>query len=383
MSVRERSELGIAVIGSGLMARAHSYAYRVADLVEELAYRPRLRVICSRDEAKTARAATLYGFDAWSTDWQRSIEREDVDIVEICTPPGVHLEVIKSAAAAGKAIVCEKPLGATYQDALVASEAVQSAGVLNAVGLNYRRLPAVSLMKDLVDEGAIGVPRMVRALWLSDEFADPGIGFDWRFDRDLAGTAAADLGIHLIDLARWMVGEIVEVAAQSETFIAERLQDQGGVKCSVTTDDTVSCLARFESGARGIFEATRVAWGRPLDWSIELNGSEGTVYFNYANLNELWFARGRDEVRTGGLRRIRAESPVHPYARRWWPPGQGVGYEASFVNQACDLILAWPSGPWSPDFLDALASHAVVQAVEESAAEHRWITVSRRGSRSR
>lgn len=375
MTLPDRRELGIAVIGSGLMARAHSYAYRVADLVEDLAYRPRLRVICSRDRSRAERSAALYGFESGSTDLRRSVSRDDVDIVTICTPPGVHLEAIQAAADAGKAILCEKPLGVSYEDALLARDAAKTAGILNAIGFNYRRLPAVKLMKDLVGEGAVGEPRLLRALWLSDEFADPDLPYDWRFDRTLAGTAASDLGIHVIDLARWLIGEIEEVTAQGETFIRERLPERSSRGRSVTTDDTVSCLARFSAGALAVFEMTRVAWGRPLDWSVELNGSEGTLYFDYSNLNELWLARGRDDIRTGGFKRIRTEAPVHPYASRWWPPGQGVGYEASFVNQATDLVLSWPTGPWTPDFHDALLSHAVVKAIEDSAELHRWVTV--------
>lgn len=374
MIEHSRRDVGIAVIGSGLMARAHSYAYRVADLMEELPYRPRLRVICSRDRDTAQRAAARYGFDAASSDMEEAVERDDVDIVTICTPPGVHLDAIRAAANGGKAIICEKPLCVTYEDARTASEVVRAAGVLNAIGFNYRKLPAVTLMKELVDEGVIGVPKIFRGSWLSDEFADPDIGFDWRFDRDLAGTAAADLGIHLIDLARWMIGEIAEVAAQSETFIRQRNRGEG--PASVTTNDTVSFLSRFDGGACGVFEMSRVVWGRPLDWSVELDGSEGTLYFSYANMNELWLARGKDDIRTGGFHRIRTETPLHPYAQRWWPTGQGIGYEASFINQACELFLRWPSGPWAPDFQDALVSHAVVKAVEDSGEAHRWIGVS-------
>ncbi|HSP09377.1 MAG TPA: Gfo/Idh/MocA family oxidoreductase [Candidatus Dormibacteraeota bacterium] len=362
-------EVGIGIAGYGMMGRAHSYAYTVAPVMRRLGHRPKLRVISGRDREKVAQAATAYGFESWTEDWREMIARPDVDIVDICTPPGTHAEIAAAAAAAGKAVICEKPLAVTYSQAATAVEAVKKAGVLSAVGFNYRRLPAVSLMKRMVDEGAIGAVRLVRATWLSDEFVDPAIPFDWRFDRAMGGTTIADLGSHLVDMATWMAGGIAEVSAQSETFVRER----SGRPVSV--DDASSALARFESGARGVFEMARTAVRRPCDFTLELNGDRGTLVFEYARLNELTYGSADDEPGLYGMRRIRAEHESHPYARDWWPIGQGVGYGASFVNHLGDLIDRWPDGPWDPDFEQGSAVQAVCEAIETASAQHRWVSV--------
>src|SRR5882672_9955635 len=356
-----------------MMGRAHAYAYTVAPVMRTLPCRPRLRVISGRDEAKVSRAAAAYGFEHWVADWRELVERPDVDIVDICTPPGTHAAIASAAAAAGKAVICEKPLAATYAQAMDATRSVQRAGVLNAVGFNYRRLPAVSLMKRMIDDGAVGNVRLWRATWLSDEFVDPAIPFDWRFDRTLGGSTIADLGSHLIDLALWMIGGVAEVCAQSETFVRARTHPGGAGSQPVTVDEASSALVRFDSGARGVFEVARTAVRRPCDFMIEVNGETGTLVFEYARLNELLYGEGADSPGLYGMRRIRAEHETHPYASNWWPIGQGVGYGASFVNHLGDLLESWPEGPWEPDFAQGAAVQAVCDAVERSAAERRWV----------
>jgi predicted dehydrogenase len=369
-------EVGIGVVGYGMMGRAHAYAYTVAPVMRTLPCRPRLRVISGRDEAKVARAAEAYGFERWVGDWRELVERPDVDIVDICTPPGTHAEIAIAAAAAGKAVICEKPLAVSYAQAKDAAAAVQRAGVLNAVGFNYRRLPAVSLMKRMIDDGAVGNVRLWRAIWLSDEFVDPAIPFDWRFDRAVGGSTIADLGSHLIDMALWMIGGVAEVSAQSETFVRARTTPGGSGLHPVTVDDASSALVRFESGARGVFEMARTAVRRPCDFTVEVNGEIGTLVFNYARLNELLYGEGADSPSLYGMRRIRTEHETHPYARTWWPIGQGVGYGSSFVNHLGDLLERWPDGPWEPDFKQGAAVQAVCEAVERAAAERRWVKVA-------
>jgi predicted dehydrogenase len=363
------NEVGIGIVGYGMMGKAHSYGYTVAPVMRQLPHRPRLRVISGRDRDKVSRAASAYGIDEWTTDWREVIARPDVDIVDICTPPGTHAEIAEAAARAGKAVICEKPLAVTYTQAAAARDAVEAAGVLNAVGFNYRRLPAVSLMKRMVGDGAVGTIRLVRATWLSDEFVDPAVPFDWRFDRSMGGSTIADLGSHLIDMATWMAGPIAEVSGQSETFTRERSGKP------VTVDEASSALARFESGAIGVFEVARTAVRRPCDFTLEINGERGTLVFEYARLNELRFGDGRDHAELYGMRRIRAEHETHPYARNWWPIGQGVGYGASFVNHLGDLLERWPDGPWEPDFAQGAAVQAVCEAIERAAAERRWVTL--------
>lgn len=363
-------DVGIGVAGYGMMGRAHSYAYTVAPVMRRLPCRPRLRVISGRDREKVARAADAFGFESWTDDWRELVTRTDVDVVDICTPPGTHAEIAIAAARAGKAVICEKPLAVTYAQASSSAEAVRAAGVLNAVGFNYRRLPAVSLMKRMIDEGAVGSIRLVRATWLSDEFVDPAIPFDWRFDREMGGSTIADLGSHLIDLATWMAGPLAQVIGQSETFVKSRSGR------AVTVDEASSALATFESGAKGVFEMARTAVRRPCDFDIEINGDKGTLRFDYARLNELLYGQGDDRPEVYGMRRIRAEHETHPYATSWWPIGQGVGYGASFVNHLGDLLERWPDGPWEPDFAQGAAVSAACEAIERSANERRWISVS-------
>jgi len=245
--------------------------------------------------------------------------------------------------------------------------------VLNAVGFNYRRLPALALMAEMIERGELGEVRLWRGTWLSDEFVDPDVPFDWRFDARLGGTTIADLGSHLVDLATWMIGGVVDVCASSSTFVRERASANG--PRAVEIDDASSSLLRFASGAHGTMEVARVAPRRPCDFVVEVNGSTGTAMFSYNRLNELWFASLDDDPRLYGLRRVRAEHPSHPQTTGWWPIGQGVGYDASFINQVIGLATAWPDGPWDPGFDQGARVAAVCESMERSVRERRWVDV--------
>jgi predicted dehydrogenase len=367
-------DLRVGIVGYGVMGKAHSYGYRVAPLVRRLPVTPVVTVMSGRDAGAVAAAAQAYGVPVTVTDWRELIGRDDVDVVDICTPPGTHAQIAQEAAAAGKAVLCEKPLALTYAEAAAALDAVTRAGVHNAVGFNYRRLPAIALMRRMIAEGVVGEVRLWRATWLSDEFADPATPWDWRFDRAMGGTTIADLGSHLIDMALCMAGPVDNVCAQATTFIGSRPAPAGGT-AAVTVDDAASALLRFSSGARGTIEVARAAVRRPCDFTVEVNGSRGTLMFSYARLNELWYGDADDDIRLYGMRRIRAEHPSHPYAAQWWPIGQGVGYGSSFANQAADLLEGWPDVPWSPGFQEGAAVQAVCDAMETSAASDRWISV--------
>jgi predicted dehydrogenase len=370
-------KIRIGMIGYGGMGKAHSYAYRAVNSLRKLPVEPHLQIISGRSPGAIEKAAEAFGFEEWTTDWRRIVERSDIDIIDICTPPGTHAEIAIAAAAAGKAVISEKPLATGYKDARSALQAVQKAKVLNAVDFNYRKLPAVSLMKRMIDDGAVGKVQLCRSIWMSDEFVDPTIPFDWRFERQMGGTTIADLGAHLIDMAQWMVGDIVEVNAQSETFVRERANAaMPGTTRRVEIDDASSALVRFENSARGIMEMTRSCVRRPCDFTVEVNGTKGTLHFNYARLNELLYGDGEDAVGLYGMRRIRAEHVSHPYASNWWAIGQGVGYGSSFVNHFGDLLEAWPAGPWAPDFAQGAKVQAVCDAMEKSAAERQWISIS-------
>ncbi|HEY4829333.1 MAG TPA: Gfo/Idh/MocA family oxidoreductase [Solirubrobacteraceae bacterium] len=368
-------EVGIGIVGYGTMGRAHAYAYTAAPVIRALPWRPRLRVVSGRNRAAGERAARELGAERFTTDWRELVESPDVDIVDVCTPPGAHAEVIEAAAELGKAIVCEKPLTADWEDACRVAAALRRAPVKNAIGFNYRRLPALSLMKEMVDAGRVGRVRLWRGSWLTDEFVDPEIPFDWRFERSQGASTIADLGAHLIDLAGWLVGEIEAVSAQSRTFTESRVDPQSGDSRAVDVDEASSALLRFSSGALGVFEVAKTCVRRPCDFTVEVNGERGTLRFDYARLNELWFGDGAEAPELYGMRRIRAEHPLHPETRGWWAIGQGIGYGASFVNQAADLLEQWPDGTWDPDFAVGLAVQAGCEAIERAAAERRWVSM--------
>lgn len=382
-------EVGIGIVGYGAMGRAHAYAYAAAPVIRDLPCRPRLRAISGRNRTAGERAARELGAERFTTDWRELVESPDVDIVEVCTPPGAHAEVIAAAAELGKAIVCEKPLTADWDEACRAVAVVRRAQVKNAIGFNYRRLPALALMKQLIDAGRIGEVRLWRGSWLSDEFVDPELPFDWRFERRVGGSTIADLGAHLIDLAGWLVGEIEAVSAQSKTFTETRRNPSGigGAPraVDVDVDEASSALLRFTSGALGVFEVAKTCVRRPCDFTVEVNGERGTLRFDYARLNELWYGDAEDPPELYGMRRIRAEHPLHPETQGWWAIGQGIGYGASFVNQAADLLERWPDGDWSPDLTTGLEVQAGCEAIERAAAAGRWVSLEevRRGPPAR
>jgi predicted dehydrogenase len=368
------TEVRVGIVGYGIMGKAHSYGYRVAPMLYDLPVRPVVAAISGRNATAVEAAARAYGIPSFTTDWRTLIDDPTIDIIDICTPPGTHAEIAISAAGAGKAILCEKPLAATYADALSAVDAVALAGVLNAVGFNYRRLPALALMQRMIKDGVIGDVLLWRANWMSDEFADPTIPFDWRFDRTMGGTTISDLGCHLFDMALWMVGDVERVSSQTSTFTRERSSPDG--PRAVSVDEAASALLRFGSGTAGTLEVGRTAVRRPCDMTVEVNGTHGTLVFDYARLNELKYGSDGDDPQLYGMRTIRAEQADHPYAAHWWPIGQGVGYGASFVNQVAELLGSWPDGPWSPDFHHGCRVQAICEATERSAEAQRWVELS-------
>ncbi|MFH8448369.1 Gfo/Idh/MocA family protein [Streptomyces fungicidicus] len=378
--------LRIGMVGYAFMGAAHSQGWRTAGRVFDLPLSPELAVICGRDADAVRAAAGRYGWAETETDWRALVERDDVDLVDICTPGDSHAEIALAALAAGKHVLCEKPLANTVEEAEAmarAAEAAAARGRLAMVGFNYRRVPATALARRMVAEGRIGRLRHVRVAYLQDWLVDPEFPLTWRLRREQAGSGSlGDLGAHIVDLAQYLAGErLAGVSAITETFVRERplpsAPSSGLAAVSsagtgqVTVDDAALFTGRFTSGALASFEATRYATGRKNALRIELNGERGSLAFDLERLNELEYHDGTEPGTHAGFRRILVTEPDHPYLEAWWPPGHGLGYEHTFVHQARDLVhaVAEGRGP-EPSFADGLQVQRVLAAVEESAEKN-------------
>ncbi|MEU1116557.1 MULTISPECIES: Gfo/Idh/MocA family oxidoreductase [unclassified Streptomyces] len=378
--------LGVGMVGYAFMGAAHSQGWRTVGRVFDLPVRPVLSAVCGRDGGAVRAAADRLGWAAAETDWRALIAREDVDLVDICTPGDSHAEIAVAALEAGKHVLCEKPLANTVEEAEAMAEAAERArarGQVAMVGFNYRRVPALSLARRMVAEGRLGALRHVRLTYLQDWLVDAGFPLTWRMQKDRAGSGAlGDLGAHIVDLAQFLVGEpVAGVSALTETFVRERpllegassgLTAEAGSRVgTVTVDDAAVFTGRFASGALASFEATRFAAGRKNALRVELNGSDGSLAFDLERLNELSFHDHTEPAASSGFRRILVTEPEHPYLEGWWPPGHGLGYEHTFVHQARDLVLAIAEGTRpEPSFADGLCVQRVLAAVEESAAKN-------------
>ncbi|RCW45785.1 putative dehydrogenase [Halopolyspora algeriensis] len=380
----DRQPLGVGMVGYAFMGAAHSQAWRTVGRVFDLPVHPAMAVLCGRHAGNTAAAATRHGWAAVETDWQKLIRRDDVQLVDICTPGDSHSEIAIAALEAGKHVLCEKPLANSVAAATAMTEAAERArqrGVRSMVGFNYRRVPALSLARRMIADGRIGTIRHVRAQYLQDFLADPQLPMMWRLDRERAGSGAlGDIGAHIVDLTQFLTGEqIAGVSGLTTTFVPERPRADGsGQYARVTVDDAAAFLARLTGGAMATFEATRFAVGRKNAMRIEINGSAGSLAFDFEAMNELQFHDHTESPDTGGFRRILTTEPSHPYLEAWWPPGHGLGYEHTFTHQMRDLLedIATGTDP-APSFADGLAVQQVLDAVERSAADRsRWTEVS-------
>lgn len=391
-STVQTPSIGIGMVGYAFMGRAHSQAWRTVGRAFDLPLVPRMVAVAGRDREKVEMAARRFGWESSETDWRRLIERDDVNLVDICTPGSSHAEIAIAALRTGKHVLCEKPLGNTLAEAeTMAQEAVEAAGrgVRAMVGFNYRRVPAATFARQLITEGRLGAIRHVRAVYLQDWIVDPEFPLVWRLRADQAGSGAiGDIGAHIVDLAQYLLGDtIAGVSALSETFIKERPLPTGDTvglgaspntaRGTVTVDDAVVFIARFTCGALATFEATRFAAGRKNELRIEINGDRGSLVFDLEALNELLFFDRTEETATQGFRRILVTEPVHPYMSAWWPPGHLIGYEHSFTHEVRDLIEAIALGREpTPSFEDGLQVQRVLDAVSRSAASSaRWTEI--------
>ena len=380
------ANLNVCLIGYKFMGKAHSQAWRTVGRFFDPDAQPVMKVVCGRDPQAVAQFAERWGWQDSSADWQATVQRDDVDVVDIAAPGSVHAEIAIAAAEAGKHVFCEKPLTFTVADSKKMLAAVRKTDVKHMVNFNYRRCPAVSLAKQMIDAGEIGEVRHVRCTYLQDWLVDPEFPMNWRMRKEAAGSGAhGDLGAHSIDLARFLAGEITEVVGRTKTFITERpaegtsdgltaVAGEGTEK--VTVDDCSLFLAEFANGATGTFEATRLAPGRKNHNRFEINGSKGSLVWCFEDLNMLEFYSTSDPSTQQGFRRIMATEGDHPYAGNWWPPGHMLGYEHSFTHAAFDLTQSIAGDqPCTPDFQDGAQCVAVLEAVDQSQASKSWTNV--------
>ncbi|OFW64869.1 MAG: dehydrogenase [Actinobacteria bacterium RBG_19FT_COMBO_36_27] len=382
-------KINIGMIGAGFMCKAHSIAYSVMPMFfwppPALPHR-RTVVDVTDDLARVA--AKKYGFDTHSTNWKTLIEDTEINIIDIVTPNDMHAEIAIAAAKAGKHIICEKPLARNAEEAKTMLDAVTESGVKHMVAFNYRRTPAVVLAKKYLTEGSIGKVLNFRGNYLLDFTADPDTSFSWRFEKKIAGSGAVgDLGTHVIDMARYLVGEISEVSAITKTWIKERpLQTEsvekfGAVKGSgnkkiVDVDDEFCSLVRFEGGAIGSIEASRNAWGKNNFLSFEIHGEKGSLFFNYERLNELQVCFSDDPDDRRGWRTI-VTGPVHPYGEALWPiPGIGIGYAETKIIELYDFFKSIINDTkFSPDFYDGYRTALISDAIIKSSEKNTWIKI--------
>lgn len=371
--------LRIGLIGCGFMGRTHSNGYnRIKNFFPELAYQPVLKAVCARSEDKVKAFAAQWGYESWETDWKKLIARDDIDAIDICTPNDSHAEIAIAAAAKGKMILCEKPLSRTLEEGEKMVVAVEKAKVPNTIWYNYRRLPAVTLAKQIIDSGKLGKIFHYRANFLQDwtispELPQGGEGL-WRLDVDAAGSGVTgDLLAHCIDTAMWLNGGITDVSAVTETFIKERVHTASGKVQKVGIDDACIFHCHFRNGSLGLFESTRYARGHKALYTFEINGEHASIRWDLHDLNRLEYFDHRDDSIVRGWRSILVTDGDQPFMKRWWVPGLIIGYEHSFVHQAADFLLSLEKGePCHPTFRDALETQKVCAAVIESANTRSW-----------
>ncbi|HRP04414.1 MAG TPA: Gfo/Idh/MocA family oxidoreductase [Opitutaceae bacterium] len=373
--------LNVGMIGYGFMGRAHSNAFRRVNNFFPLEHKVVLKAACGRDGAKTQAFADTWGYESVETDWKRLIERADIDVIDIAAPNNVHAEIALAAAKAGKMILCEKPLAMNSPEALRMVKAVEKAKVPNMVWYNYRRIPAVTLARQMIDEGKLGRVFHYRAKFLQDwtisaDVPQGGPG-TWRLDVAVAGSGVTgDLLAHCIDTALWLNGGIQSVTATTETFVKQRKHAGTGKMAKVGIDDASLFLARFKNGSLATFEATRYARGHKALYTFEINGEHGSIFWDLHDLHRLQWFDHRDSGALRGWRSIHVTDGEHPYMKRWWVPGLQIGYEHSFVHQVADFIEGLESGkPAAPTFRDGLATDYVTDAVLASARTGRWVNV--------
>jgi predicted dehydrogenase len=383
-------EMNVAIIGYKFMGKAHSNAWQNVTNFFDVPIKPVLKIACGRNEEAVQEFAERWGWEEIETDWKKVVERDDIDIIDISTPPALHYPIALAAARAGKHIFCEKPIALTAQEALKMYEAAEEAGVVHYLNHNYRRCPAVMLAKQLIDDGKLGRIYHWRGCYLQSWLMDPNFPLTWHLQKDIAGSGASGgINSHSVDLARFLVGEIKTVSAVTATFVKERPLPEGSAggtfaagetgskKGKVTVEDAISMIVEFENGALGSFEATTFAIGRQNYNYFEIYGDKGAVIFNLERMNELQFYSSEDAEGEKGFRTILATDPSHPYMANWWPPAHNIGYEHEFHHAVVDFLQAIGSGDTiAPNFHDGYLGMKVLEAGIKSADSKKQVEIS-------
>jgi predicted dehydrogenase len=379
-----KKALNIGMIGYGFMGRAHSNAYRKVGNFFDLDYEPVLKAVCGRNKAKTTEFASRWGYESVETDWKKLVARKDIDLIDICVPNDLHMDIAVAAAKAGKMVLTEKPIARNTKEGEKMVAAVEKAKVPNMVWYNYRRVPAVMLIKQVVERGTLGQIFHYRANFLQDWTISPdvpqgGTG-TWRLDVDAAGSGVTgDLLAHCVDSAMWINGAIGSLSATTETFVRKRKHAETGKMQPVGIDDAALVMARFKNGSLGLFESTRYARGHKALYTLEINGEHGSLAWNLHDLNYVQFFDHRIEGRMRGWTSILVTDGEHPYLGKWWVPGLSIGYEHSFIHQVADFIEGLRTGkPAAPTFKEALETTKVCDAIIQSGKSGKWVTLGAR-----
>lgn len=383
-----KDTINVGLIGYKFMGKAHSNAFQRIGMFFEPSRKIVMKAICGRDESWVKESAQKFGWESYETSWEKLIERPDIDMIDITAPSDAHKVIALKAAEAGKNIFCEKPLALNLKDAREMLEAAEKYKIKHQIGFNYRFAPAIQLAKKLIDNGKIGKIFHFRGLYLQDWIIDPDFPLVWRLDKKVAGSGShGDLGAHVIDIARYLVGEFDRVTGMSKTFVKERplVEKMTGLsgkakadapKGEVNVDDATLFIAEFKNGALGSFEATRFANGHKNGMSFEINGSKGSIKFEFERMNELQYFSSDDEEGTQGFRTIQVTEPIHPYASHWWPAGHVIGYEHTFVHELYEFTEAIANDKKAtPDFMDGVKCSQVLEAVDLSIERKQWVDV--------
>ncbi len=373
-------EIRVGIVGTQFMGKAHTNAYLDVANFFDLKAKPVLRAACDINEAALDIFASRYGWQSKETSWEKLIARNDIDLIDIVTPNAFHRPVAVAAAKTGKHIICEKPMAMNADECKQMLEAAKEANVRHMVAFNYRRVPAIAFAKKLIEQGKIGQIRHFNAVYYQDWLVDPNFPYVWRHDIKKGGSGAhGDMNAHTVDLARFLVGEIEAVAGAQEIFVKERPIPESTKKGTVTADDALYFIAKFQNGALGNFMATRFATGRKNYLRLEIFGSEGALIFNLERLNELQYYSRKDEGPEQGFRQIIVTESEHPYIDMWWPPGHIIGWEHTFIHEIGDLLTAISEGKnVTPDFYDGMKCQQVLDAAMKSSIENKWIKISER-----